>query len=857
MKSNAAAVLESVHGEGVVLEEVRADASINDLLAEVTVAQRYRNPENTNIEAVYTFPLPLDGVLLGFEVELGDRKLVGTVADKSDAERTYEDAITDGDAAVLLEQVQPGLYTASVGNLLPGETATIRFRYGLLLRWNGDCVRFMMPTTIAPRYGDPAAAGLSPQQFPEYTFNAERSFNLRVAVRGLLKGARFNSPSHAISIATKPEDTIIDFAGKPAMDRDFVLEVRAPQSEAASALLAPERDGWVALASFRPEIPDGEQHERRSVKIVVDCSGSMGGDSIAQARIALERILDGLREGDLFEIVAFGSNHSTLFGREMPVSETALAQARSFVRAIDANMGGTEIGAALNAAYGIKGEAGLSRDLLLITDGEVWKSNDVIAQAKRSGHRIFTVGVGSAVAESFVRSLADATGGACELVAPREDMAERIHRHFQRMYAPRARSASVRWPASALRSMPNPLQAIYGGDTLHVFAWFAEKPEGMVSLDVMLANGHAVHHETEILPFEEISTAPVSEGALPSTTLARLGAARRLAAMDNNKAATELAVRYQLMSQWTNYIVVHVRADAEKVEDLPTTLKVPQVFAAGSHGMGGVCAMREQRMEHLPLAGVASMAERDEDTFSARLSEESRADYSALRSMRSLAGDLPEDTEATAAIGPTELIELLNVRTIPPFPTLDELESWGVPDSIVVLLWGLVERGEDEEAVLFALLHVLAQSEVGKAIGRQVRRHILKAYKTDRPNQTVLDAVTYVFDGWQKRSAMEHQPSDPAPAPSGGFYDRRFNVHFQEGFEVFRNYLGTDYRARATGGCWVLLNDGSRHRNLNKLSRAIGAKRENAWVNWFFLEPNGKRRTVSDLRDQSRITRRP
>ena len=89
-----------------------------------------------------------------------------------------------------------------------------------------------------------------------------------------------------------------------------------------------------------------------------------------------------------------------------------------------------------------------------------------------------------------------------------------------------------------------------------------------------------------------------------------------------------------------------------------------------------------------------------------------------------------------------------------------------------------------------------------------------------------------------------------------GFYDRRFNVHFEEGFEVFRSYLGTDYKARATGGHWVLLDDGSSHGSLNELSRAIGANIENAWVNWFYLGPDGKRRAVSDLRDPSKITRR-
>jgi Ca-activated chloride channel family protein len=63
MRASAAAVLESISGDNVILEKVSADVSINDLLAEVTVTQKYRNPGESNIEAVYTFPMPLDGIL--------------------------------------------------------------------------------------------------------------------------------------------------------------------------------------------------------------------------------------------------------------------------------------------------------------------------------------------------------------------------------------------------------------------------------------------------------------------------------------------------------------------------------------------------------------------------------------------------------------------------------------------------------------------------------------------------------------------------------------------------------------------------------------------------------------------------
>ena len=58
--SNLASALTGVHGERVALSGVAVAASLRDLLAEVTVSQTYRNDERVNIEAVYTFPLPLD-----------------------------------------------------------------------------------------------------------------------------------------------------------------------------------------------------------------------------------------------------------------------------------------------------------------------------------------------------------------------------------------------------------------------------------------------------------------------------------------------------------------------------------------------------------------------------------------------------------------------------------------------------------------------------------------------------------------------------------------------------------------------------------------------------------------------------
>ena len=764
MTSIQTAALEAVHGETATLENVEIHAGIDDLMTVVNVRQRYRNRGRRHIEAVYSFPLPLEGVLLDFQVELGDRRLSGTVVERFDAERRYEDAVTDGDAAVLLEQPQPGLYTASVGNLAPGETATVRFRYGLLLRWNADRVGLVIPTTIAPRYGDPASGGLAPHQEPVYGVGAGPSFSVKVAVRGVLRQASWASPSHDVAVTPEGRQTTIALAGPAAMDRDLVLEARSTAASASQALVARDDEGWVALASFRPEMPDvASEPACRNVKIVVDCSGSMMGDSIAQVRIAGERILDSLRPGDRFDIVAFGSGQRMLFGRETPATAANVARARRFVRGLDADMGGTEIEAALEVAYGIGGEGGTRRDLLLITDGEVWNSDAAIERARGSGHRIFTVGVGSSVAEPFVRALAEATGGACELVAPRADMGERIHRHFQRIGATPVRAARLRWPAPVRHVVPDPLPPPFPGDTMHLFGSFTERPHGPVVLEMELADGRTVSQRMEI--DMEVDAAPAEdETAAAQSDLARLGAARRLAAVADRAQATALAVRYQLMSEWTNYLVVHVREAADKADGLPDLVKVPQVLAAGWHGIGTV---------HEPVAlfraesrSVASMRlESPAPTDEASSFHRSRsADFlydeplapapevpAGLEEMEALpASPEGDDRQATT---PADLVAKLNEWPMPPMPAFDDLAAW-LPDEVREGLAALVDGGMDTESVVVVFLHLLSESEAGHALDRQRRRRILAARKKLSVDEGTVAAVRRILrESWATSGA--------------------------------------------------------------------------------------------------------
>ena len=112
----------------------------------------------------------------------------------------------------------------------------------------------------------------------------------------------------------------------------------------------------------------------------------------------------------------------------VPVSADAdnMKKAENLLEILDADMGGTEIGQAITAAVKGKKPDKFSKEVLLITDGEVWEWEKVVSSVAKSGYRFFTVGVGSSVSEAFVQTLALSTGGACELISPHEEMAEKI-----------------------------------------------------------------------------------------------------------------------------------------------------------------------------------------------------------------------------------------------------------------------------------------------------------------------------------------------------------------------------------------------------------------------------------------------
>ncbi|TSA12164.1 MAG: VWA domain-containing protein [Comamonadaceae bacterium] len=570
-------------GEAVSLKSVHVDGRLDGLMLHVKVRQSYRNEADHNIEAVYTFPLAWGATLLGMSVELNGKRMQARVLEKKEATEEYEKAIDGGDTPVMVEKSASGLYTANLGNLKPDEDALIEIEYAQLLRFEQGRIRLLIPTTVGPRYGDAhRKGGLAPHESAAVNPLAEYPFTLKLDLFGRAATAKLSCASHKVGITAIENGMSVRLEQGGMLDRDFVLNLDDLQGQ-CFAVTAPDDEQHAVLASFCPKLP-AQETAPLLLKILVDCSGSMNGDSIVQARTALHEVFQHLSPADRVSYTRFGSTVEHVVANMEPCKPRFVGKVLAkALKVTESDLGGTELNAALRSTFEIEVPGKDRRDaaVLLITDGDVWDIENIVKSATNSGHRVFAVGVGSAPAESLLRDLAEKTGGACELVSPNEDMCLAVMRMFNRMRASRTVDIDVNWGATPIWQSRLSTQ-LFDGETVHVFAQLADKPEIAPAL-TWISDGKQVTVQADILGAE-------SEG-----TVARMGGARRMVETSGKQKSLALALKYQLVSEQTNLILVHVRAEDEKAVGLPTLEQIEQMQAAGWGGLGTV---RESRVQY-------------------------------------------------------------------------------------------------------------------------------------------------------------------------------------------------------------------------------------------------------------------
>ncbi|MDR1976675.1 MAG: VIT and VWA domain-containing protein [Campylobacteraceae bacterium] len=577
--------LESVEGKSVALKSVEVVGKVEGWTLTKTIRQRYRNDERETIEVVYSFPLAYNETLLSMTVTINGKNLSAQVMERKTAAQKYEKAIEDGDSPIMVEIIADGIASVNLGNLPSGTEVELKIVSALPLHFTQGSIRLMLPSTIAPRYGDPIRqGGLREHDAIGVDLSVEYPLNVRVELEGVAANAALSSPSHSLRVMRDKETTIVTVAEKAFLDRDFIL-ILDNLTQTSTALFAQDGKEYMAQATFYPPLADNA--DAVTLKILVDCSGSMGGDSITTAKRALKRIASELNELDFVSYSRFGSTTQHDFSTPKRYTDALSKALNATINATDANLGGTDMEGALLEVFKLKcAKKSPPTCVLLITDGEIWSTKSVIDAAVKSNQRVFVIGVGASAAEHLLRDLAKQTGGACEMISPNEAGEEAIARMFYRMRGAELKKVEINWGQTPLWQSKLPL-SVYGGETLHIYAQFKTPLTKAPILSYINTGGDK----------KTLSAEAITQTQNPMLT--RLGGARRHSETTVEKKKLALSLRYQLLTPQTALFLVYEQA--KKISGTPTLHQVPQMLAAGWGGTGTINPLLDGALQALTL----------------------------------------------------------------------------------------------------------------------------------------------------------------------------------------------------------------------------------------------------------------
>ncbi|WLE96765.1 MAG: marine proteobacterial sortase target protein [Candidatus Electrothrix communis] len=485
------------------------DIRVSGIVARASVKQRFTNDSDEWVEALYVFPLPDESAVDHLEMRINDRLIIGKIQKKEEARQTYETAKKEGKKASLLSQLRPNMFTTAVANIGPKETIVIQIEYQQVVQRQDRVYSLRFPMVVGPRYTPGASAHIFAESGrgeggeDGYTMSAhgltgtsmgaatsgvhfpalealsvvgpdEEPVNpvtLHVNLAAGMEISRIASLYHGIA-SKKNEDSSLDiqFTGEVTADRDFVLEWEPERSQTPMATLFSEQRGDERYMLLMVMPPEQEQQEplAREVVFILDTSGSMGGESIRQAKTALLMAVERMRPQDRFNVIEFNSRARALFRDSKAGSRENVEQAVAFIDQLEAD-GGTEIRKALELALDGKQKHERIRQVVFLTDGSVSNEEELftLIHNQLGDSRLFTVGIGSAPNSYFMTRAATLGRGSYTFIGKLEEVREKMTSLFAMLEQPAVTNLQLSG-ADGFEILPAPLPDLYQGEPLTV-----------------------------------------------------------------------------------------------------------------------------------------------------------------------------------------------------------------------------------------------------------------------------------------------------------------------------------------------------------------------------------------------------
>lgn len=429
------------------------------------MTEQFHNPYSSKIEAVYVFPLPENAAVNEFVMTVGERKIRGIIREREQAEKIYNEARSQGHVASLLAEERPNIFTQKVANIEPGKQIDINIRYFNTLRYDDGAYEFVFPMVVGPRHNPPAktdgigsvargahnASGQNTEV--QYLAPNERSghdvsvsLNIKAGVN--IENVRCVNHSVDIKESSESERQITLSPADSIPNKDFVLRYKVAGEQIKTAMMTHKDDHgqYFTMMLYPPAELRQVQRSSMEMVFVLDCSGSMNGRPLDQARAAVTHALQKLTPRDTFQIIDFSNTASQLGPAPINATPENLRSGLAYLASLNGR-GGTEMIEGLRAALDFPHDEGRYRVVSFMTDGYIGNDAAILhAVAQKTGDaRIFSFGVGQSPNRYLMDRMALLGRGAVAYLSVNDHPVQIMEQFHESISHPAMTDLSINW----------------------------------------------------------------------------------------------------------------------------------------------------------------------------------------------------------------------------------------------------------------------------------------------------------------------------------------------------------------------------------------------------------------------------
>ena len=605
----------SVAEQTYKIKELDVRATLVDQVAKVQVSQSFVNTGSRQLEVSFMFPLPYDGAIDRLTFMVDGKEIAGKLLSKEEARKRYEEIVRQNQDPALLEWVGTGMFQTSVFPVPPGAERKVSLRYSQLCRKDQGLTDFLFPLSTA-----------------KYTSHPVEKLNIELAIESSSDIKNVYSPTHTIDVkrADGKHATVTFRAENQVPASDFRLLYDAEAGKVGATVLSyrPKGDDdgfFLLLASPEVKAAAGEALPK-TVVFVVDRSGSMSGEKLDQAKNALKFVLNNLRAGDTFNIVAYDSDIQTFRPELQKFDDATRAAAIGFVDGLFGG-GSTNIDGALKAALGQLKDSSRPNYVIFLTDGlptEGEKNESkIVVNAKEANQvraRMFSFGVGFDVNSRLLDRLSRENFGLSEYVKPNENIEAQVSRLFNRIGSPVMTDVALKFEFDATKAdEAEPISRVYPKGVFDLFAGeqlvIVGRYKKAGPAKVLITGNITGKNEKLEFPVNLTSTSSDENFAF----VEKLWAVRRVGEIIDEidlkgkneeliKELVELSTRHGILTPYTSFLADET-TDPKHVADNSVRAGVSLRLLEESGGQGGFAQRRAkgslQNAAAAPVAGQA------------------------------------------------------------------------------------------------------------------------------------------------------------------------------------------------------------------------------------------------------------